>query len=309
MIELNQNLNEINFETEKNIEYGYFKNEGNVKVLLVNYNDHKMNFIKKIIFNPKEEQLKAEKLLVHLDHRNIVKCYKFYTYPNKVIIYMEYLNKGTLKNIIEQIHIKENKNKFDKSNLIKISGVIAFEIIKGLKYLEKEKISHRDIKPSNICLNQRGEIKITDFGISAKIEETYESLHTLTGTQLYLAPEMILDLSYVGKKTDIWALGVLIYIFVFGKHPFLDNFDNFNFNSHVNHYHKLKKEDFRLDLKGDIFFNKFLQGMLEFNPKKRMNLNQLLNSDFLKKRIIGKNELKSKFNTFLKQFKNQNTKL
>ena len=300
----------INFEIEKNNNYGFFKNEGNVKVALVSYKTLKKNFIKKIISNPDQEQIKAEKILTDLNHKNIVKCYKIYKYPKKIVIYMEYLNKGTLKNIIEQIHSEKNKNNYNKSKLTLMSGIIVYEILNGLSYLERKKIFHRDIKPSNICLNESGEIKITDFGISAQINETYESLHTLTGTQLFLAPEMLLDLSYLGKKTDIWALGILIYIFVFGKHPFLDVFDNFNLSSHVNCYYKLRKDNFRLSFEGGYKdFNNFLQSMLEFDAKKRKGIDELLNSSFLKKRIEGNNYVKNEFIAFLANFKNQKTNL
>ena len=72
-----------------------------------------------------------------------------------------------------------------------IIGYFAVFILEGLNYLHKNKILHWDIKPSNILINSWGEVKISDFGESGEIKETFSYKNTLVGTLLYNSPEWI----------------------------------------------------------------------------------------------------------------------
>ncbi|XP_055386278.1 cAMP-dependent protein kinase catalytic subunit beta-like [Condylostylus longicornis] len=90
------------------------------------------------------------------------------------------------------------------------------QVFMALDYLHKANIVYRDLKPENILIDNRGYIKITDFGFCKRVEgRTF----TLCGTPEYLAPEIIKSKPY-GKSVDWWAFGVLLYEFVAGVSPF-----------------------------------------------------------------------------------------
>ncbi|CAJ0943531.1 unnamed protein product, partial [Ranitomeya imitator] len=89
-----------------------------------------------------------------------------------------------------------------------------------------QKIIHRDIKPSNLLLGDDGHIKIADFGVSNQFEGSDALLSSTAGTPAFMAPETLSDSGrgFSGKALDVWAMGVTLYCFVFGKCPFMDEY-------------------------------------------------------------------------------------
>ena len=100
----------------------------------------------------------------------------------------------------------------------------AAEITLALQYLHSaHNIAYRDLKPENILLDERGHIKLVDFGFAKSLDPKNDRLsYTLCGTPEYLAPEVIQNTGH-GLAVDWWALGILIYEFLVGHPPFWDN--------------------------------------------------------------------------------------
>uniref|UniRef100_A0A3P9IQ02 non-specific serine/threonine protein kinase n=1 Tax=Oryzias latipes TaxID=8090 RepID=A0A3P9IQ02_ORYLA len=100
------------------------------------------------------------------------------------------------------------------------------DIILGIEYLHYQKIIHRDIKPSNLLLGDDGHVKIADFGVSNQFEGNDALLSSTAGTPAFMAPETLSEKhkSFSGKALDVWAMGVTLYCFVFGKCPFIDEY-------------------------------------------------------------------------------------
>ncbi|KAH1055254.1 hypothetical protein J1N35_033319 [Gossypium stocksii] len=99
-------------------------------------------------------------------------------------------------------------------------AVICKQVLKGLIYLRHERhIIHRDLKPSNLLINHRGEVKITDFGVSAIMTSTSGLANTFVGTYNYMSPERIIGGNY-GNKSDIWSLGLVLLECATGQFPY-----------------------------------------------------------------------------------------
>ena len=104
------------------------------------------------------------------------------------------------------------------------------QILAGLNYLHERDIIHRDIKGANVLVDNKGVIKISDFGISKKVEANLLSTAaphghphrpSLQGSVYWMAPEVVKQTSYT-RKADIWSLGCLIVEMFTGAHPFPD---------------------------------------------------------------------------------------
>uniref|UniRef100_A0A0A9VYG3 cAMP-dependent protein kinase catalytic subunit alpha n=1 Tax=Lygus hesperus TaxID=30085 RepID=A0A0A9VYG3_LYGHE len=93
------------------------------------------------------------------------------------------------------------------------------QVVLALEYLHSLKIAHRDLKPENLSLDQRGYLRLLDFGLSKiVIGKTY----TFCGTPEYMAPEIILGKGY-GFSVDWWSLGVVAYQLCSGIQPFFSS--------------------------------------------------------------------------------------
>lgn len=96
-----------------------------------------------------------------------------------------------------------------------------YKILRGIEYLHLNNIIHRDLKLDNILIDQNKSMnpKICDFGISSEYEKLKKILDT-GGTPAYLSPEVIKAEGEVSPKSDIWSLGVLLYLLSYGVVPF-----------------------------------------------------------------------------------------
>lgn len=143
------------------------------------------------------------------------------------------------------------------------------DIVLGIEYLHYHKIIHRDIKPSNLLLGDDGHVKIADFGVSREFEGTDALLSGTAGTPAFMAPETMTDheQTFSGKALDLWALGVTLYCFVFGKCPFYDEYI-------VALHTKIKKDPVvfpEMPVTTDDLKD-LIQRMLDKNPETRITL-------------------------------------
>ncbi|KAK4698471.1 mitogen-activated protein kinase kinase kinase, partial [Phenoliferia sp. Uapishka_3] len=126
-------------------------------------------------------------------------------------IFLEYVPGGSVAALLS------NYGAFEEALVSKFVR----QILTGLHYLHEREIIHRDIKGANILVDNKGGIKISDFGISKKVEDnllTGAHRPSLQGSVYWMAPEVVKQTSYT-SKADIWSLGCLVVEMLTGQHP------------------------------------------------------------------------------------------
>ena len=166
------------------------------------------------------EALKHEiALLRDLKHANIVQYLGSNSDENHLNIFLEYVAGGSVATMLVN---------YGSLNERLIANFVR-QILQGLNYLHSKDIIHRDIKGANILVDNKGTVKISDFGISKRVEAS-SLLHpqppfkrggprvSLQGSVFWMAPEVVRQTAYT-KKADIWSLGCLIVEMFTGSHP------------------------------------------------------------------------------------------
>lgn len=167
-----------------------------------------MKIISKVSMSASQlERVKRETtILKQLEHPNIAALLNFVETPTQLTILMEYGGLPLLSVIKEALN-EEVAHKYFCA------------ILSAVEYCHSLNIIHRDIKHQNVLLNEKGQIKLIDFGLSNFIEEG-RLRSTFCGTPAYAAPEMILAKRYSGPEVDIWSLGVVLYSMLTSSLPF-----------------------------------------------------------------------------------------
>ncbi|KAK4688917.1 mitogen-activated protein kinase kinase kinase, partial [Tremellales sp. Uapishka_1] len=155
-------------------------------------------------------------LLKELQHENIVQYLDSSTDTNHLNIFLEYVPGGSVAALLN------NYGAFEEAlvrNFVR-------QILTGLNYLHEREIIHRDIKGANILVDNKGGIKISDFGISKKVESNLmtgmrANRPSLQGSVFWMAPEIVKQTSYT-SKADIWSVGCLVVEMLTGTHPWAD---------------------------------------------------------------------------------------
>jgi len=133
-------------------------------------------------------------------------CYR----EGAITIALEYMDGGSLANMVQQV------GAVPEATLANI----AYQVLYGLAYLKSvHRRVHRDIKPSNILINSRGEVKITDFGISAELQNSIAMCATFVGTFKYMSPERIQSSPY-SYPSDVWSVGLVLLECATGEYPY-----------------------------------------------------------------------------------------
>ncbi|KAF8406935.1 hypothetical protein HHK36_006056 [Tetracentron sinense] len=94
------------------------------------------------------------------------------------------------------------------------------QLIDAIDYCHSKGVYHRDLKPENILLDSQGDLKISDFGLSALSQKGVGLLRTTCGTPNYVAPEVLSHQGYDGSAADVWSCGVILYVLMAGYLPF-----------------------------------------------------------------------------------------
>ncbi len=153
--------------------------------------------------------LKEPRLQAALDHPNIVRLLAAEKVDKIFFFVMEYVRGRTLEKILQK----------EKTLDVPAAVDILRQVAAGVEHAHKNKIIHRDLRPSNIMVSEEGQVKITDFGTSAWLQNVPYAT-TRIGSPPYMAPEQFLGKA--GFAADIYSMGCILYEMLVGRPPIYD---------------------------------------------------------------------------------------
>lgn len=214
-------------------------------------------------------------LLRTLNHPHIVQYLGSNCKDDKFNIFLEYVAGGSVAAML---------NSYGKLKEPLIRNFVR-QILDGLSYLHSKDIIHRDIKGANVLVDNKGNIKISDFGISKRVEVSSLAQPTklnnrtsLQGSVFWMAPEVVKQTSYT-RKADIWSLGCLIVEMFTGEHPF----PNCNQLQAIFQIGAMAKPATPEDCSDEA--KAFLDMTFEHDFEKRPSADDLLQEEFLRRRV------------------------
>ena len=215
------------------------------------------------------------KILSLIKSKYVVKYYESFLEGDNLNIVMEYCDNGDLCNYLNK---QKKKSKPLREDLI---WEIFIKITLGLTTMHKMKILHRDLKTLNIFLKKDMQIKIGDLGVAKELNQA-SFANTIIGTPYYLSPEMCEDKPY-NQKSDVWALGVILYELCTFRHPF----DAGNHAALIRKIMESNPEPILACYSANL--QKIVNCILEKNIEKRPNCFDLLNMPVIteKAKMLG----------------------
>lgn len=207
------------------------------------------------------EQIKREISVMRLvKHPNIVQLYEVMASKSKVYFVMEHVKGGELFNKVSKGKLNEDTAK-----------MYFKQLISAVDFCHSRGVYHRDLKLENVLLDEDGNLKVSDFGLSALAESKRQDgmLHTTCGTPAYVAPEVIGKTGYDGCKADIWSCGVILYVLLAGYLPFYDS-------NLMEMYRKVVKAEFKFPSGFPAEARRLVSKMLDPNPSTRISIAMIM---------------------------------
>ncbi|KAF8409066.1 hypothetical protein HHK36_005138 [Tetracentron sinense] len=214
------------------------------------------------------DQIKREISVMHLvRHPNVVQLFEVMASKSKIYFAMEYVKGGELFNKVAKGKLKED-----------VARKYFQQLVSAIDFCHSRGVYHRDLKPENLLLDENGNLKVSDFGLSALLESRRQDglLHTTCGTPAYVAPEVINKKGYDGAKADIWSCGVVLFVLMAGYLPFQDT-------NLMEMYRKISKGEFRCPQWFSSEVRKLLLKIIDPNPSTRITLAKLKENPWFKK--------------------------
>ena len=148
-------------------------------------------------------------LMKELDHENIVTLYDVIHTENKLTLVFEYMDKD-LKKYME---VHGQQSALD----LKVVKSFMFQLLKGIMFCHDNRVLHRDLKPQNLLINNKGELKLGDFGLARAFGIPFNTFSNEVVTLWYRAPDVLLGSRAYTTSIDIWSAGCIFAEMCTGK--------------------------------------------------------------------------------------------
>ncbi|XP_073050835.1 CBL-interacting protein kinase 32-like [Primulina eburnea] len=223
----------------------------------------------KVLKHKLSEQIKREITTMKLvKHPNVVQLYEVMASKAKIFMVMEFVSGGELfDKIVNHGRMQEDEaRKYFQ------------QLINAVDFCHSRGVYHRDLKPENLLLDASGDLKVSDFGLSALSQQVQDDglLHTTCGTPNYVAPEVINDRGYDGAAADLWSCGVILFVLLAGYLPFDDS-------NLMNLYKKISSAEFTCPPWISFSAMKLIAQILDPNPVNRITIPKILKDEWFKK--------------------------
>ncbi|XP_042503334.1 CBL-interacting serine/threonine-protein kinase 11-like [Macadamia integrifolia] len=206
-------------------------------------------------------------IMRRLRHPRIVRLIEVLATKTKIYFVMEFIKGGELFSKIAKGRLNED-----------LSRRYFQQLISAVGYCHSHGVYHRDLKPENLLIDDNGDLKVSDFGLSAVTDQIRDDglLHTLCGTPAYVAPEILAKKGYDGAKVDIWSCGIILYVLNAGYLPFNDP-------NLMKMYKKIYRGEFRNPKWFSLDLRRLLSRLLDTNPETRITVDEILHDNWFKK--------------------------
>ncbi|XP_010466597.1 PREDICTED: CBL-interacting serine/threonine-protein kinase 7-like [Camelina sativa] len=202
-------------------------------------------------------------------HPNILKIHEVMATKSKIYLVMELASGGELFSKVLRL------GRLPESTARRYFQQLA----SALRFSHQDGVAHRDVKPQNLLLDEQGNLKVSDFGLSALPEHLQNGLlHTACGTPAYTAPEVISRRGYDGAKADAWSCGVILFVLLVGDVPFDDS-------NIAAMYRKIHRRDYKFPSWISKQAKSIIYQMLDPNPVTRMSIETVMKTSWFKKSL------------------------
>uniref|UniRef100_UPI00358E26ED STE20-like serine/threonine-protein kinase isoform X2 n=1 Tax=Myxine glutinosa TaxID=7769 RepID=UPI00358E26ED len=230
----------------------------------------------KVIETKTEEELDDYmveiEILASCNHKHIVHLMDAFYYEDNLWIFIEFCAGGALDAIMLELERGLTEPQI---------RVVCKSTLEALQYLHNNKIIHRDLKAGNILLLLDGQVKLADFGVSAKNTKTFQCRDTFIGTPYWMAPEVVMCETFKDSpydyKADIWSLGVTLIELAEVEPPHHE----LNPMRVLLKIAKAEPPSLEYPSRWSNDFNNFLKKALDKNPETRWSVSQLLQHPFV----------------------------
>ncbi|KAE8689456.1 CBL-interacting serine/threonine-protein kinase 19 [Hibiscus syriacus] len=206
-------------------------------------------------------------ILRRVRHPNIVQLFQVMATKTKIYFVMEYVRGGELFNKVSKGRLKES-----------VARKYFQQLISAVNFCHARGVYHRDLKPENLLLDDNGDLKVSDFGLSAVSDQIRSDglFHTFCGTPAYVAPEVLGRKGYDAAKVDIWSCGVILFILMAGYLPFNDQ-------NVMAMYKKIYRGEFRCPRWFSSELVRLLMKLLDTNPETRITIPEIMENRWFRK--------------------------
>lgn len=223
------------------------------------------------------EQIKREISVMRLlRHPNIVELHEVMATKSKIYFVMEHVKGGELFNKVSTGKLRED-----------VARKYFQQLVRAIDYCHSRGVCHRDLKPENLLLDEQGNLKVSDFGLSALADSRRQDglLHTTCGTPAYVAPEVISRRGYDGFKADVWSCGVILFVLLAGYLPFRDS-------NLMELYKKIGKAEVKFPNWLAPGAKRLLKRIFDPNPNTRVSTEKIMKSSWFRKGLQLQDEEK-----------------